>query len=55
MRISYYVQRVAFTLALATPLAVLVGGEQELIIACTIYAWVVGIAAALWNRLTVVE
>ena len=55
MRISFYVQLVAFTLALLTPLAVLAGGEQEIVIVCTGYAWVVGIAAALWNRLTVVE
>lgn len=54
MRISYHVQRVAFTLALVVPLAVLVGGKQEMVIFCTIYAWGVGIVAALWNRKTVV-
>lgn len=54
MRISYYVQKVSFTLALVVPLAVLVGGKQEMVIFCTIYAWGVGIVAALWNRKTVV-
>ena len=55
-RISYFVQQVAFTLALITPLAVLVvPGAQVEIIWIAAYAWGVGIAAALWHRLTVAE
>lgn len=57
MRISYYVQLVAFGLALMVPLlAVLIGiGLQVDVLYCTVYAWLVGILAALWNRKTVVE
>ena len=56
IRISYYIQQVSFTLALLTPLVVLVWPQaQAEIIFCTLYAWVVGVAAAMWNRLTVAE
>ena len=55
LRISYYVQLVSFTLALLTPLATLALGLQVEIFYCTAYAWGVGVAAALWNRLTVAE
>ncbi len=55
-RISYFVQQVAFTLALLTPLAVLVVPEAQVeIVWISAYAWGVGIAAALWHRLTEVE
>lgn len=55
MRVSLYVQQFAFTLALATPLALLLGASQEMVGLCTGYAWAVGIAAAVWNRKTVTE
>lgn len=55
MRISYYVQKLAFSLALVVPLAILVVGPQIEILYLAIYVWAVGIVAAIWNRLTVVE
>lgn len=55
MRISYYVQRLAFTLALVIPLATLALGPQVEIFWCTAYAWGVGVGAALWHRGTVAE
>ena len=56
-RISYYVQLVSFTMALVVPaLAVLIGvGLAVDVLYCALYAWVVGVAAAMWNRLTVAE
>ncbi len=56
MRISYYVQKISFTLALVVPLAVLGWPQMQTeIFFCVVYAWTVGIVAALWHRLTVTE
>lgn len=54
-RISFFVQQIAFGLALATPLSLLVGSPVVETLFCTGYMWSVGLTAALWHRGTVAE
>lgn len=51
MRINEYLQLIAFTLGLATPLALLFVPDWR-VLAVTVYIWLVGFAAALWDRYT---
>lgn len=53
MRISLYIQKIAFTMALLTPLAMLAVGFTYDILYITGYGWIIGIIASLWHRLVI--
>lgn len=51
MRINQYLQLAAFSFGLLTPLAILFVPDWR-VLAVTVYIWLVGFLAALWDRYT---
>ena len=52
MRVSYYVQLIAFGLGLTIPISILITRDLPSALFLVCYCWGIGILAALWDRYT---